>query len=345
LHPFVAHFLNEFQSATRSLPLELFAMSEVLLEAHLYQTVSNDQRVQEVLERRDQLLRHLAKTTGKKNAFLIAQDLEEAALDKDALEDELVNAFSSLGFEAVPLGGPKKPDGIAHAHLAAEKEIQRNYRVSLESKSKESADAKVSAKAVDTAAITRQRDNFECDHAIVVGPDFPSSKNGKTALEEQIRDAKGQPEKTITLIRVTDLARLVRIQPQKRIGLDKIRELFTTCRMPEQSAEWVSQLEIMDVTEPPYRKILEVIWKLQKDEPDSVVAYGKLKTALRYEKNIQMKEDELRNICRSVMGMAGGSYIFATEAKVELSQKPDKVLEAIRSVDEWQSQSTKPLRK
>jgi histidine kinase/DNA gyrase B/HSP90-like ATPase len=37
LHPFVAHFLNEYQSTTRSLPLELLAISEVLLEAHLYQ--------------------------------------------------------------------------------------------------------------------------------------------------------------------------------------------------------------------------------------------------------------------------------------------------------------------
>src|SRR5439155_20817770 len=37
MHPFVAHFLNEFQNSVRSLPLELVAMAEVLLEAHLYQ--------------------------------------------------------------------------------------------------------------------------------------------------------------------------------------------------------------------------------------------------------------------------------------------------------------------
>ena len=335
MHPFVAHYLNEFQSPTHNLPLQQFAMSEVLLEAHLYQTVQDEQKVQETLERRDQLLRHLAKATGKKNALLIAQDLEEAAYDEEGLERELVNAFSSLGFEAVPKGKRGKPDGIAEAHLSATKDGQRNYSVSLESKSKESPKTKVSAKTVSISAIVRQRDDFKCQHAIVVGPDFPASREGKSALEKEIIEAaKGQLGKTVTLMRVVDLARLVRIQPRKRINLEKLRELFIKCQMPEESAAWVSKLEELKLDEPPYRDILEVIWKVQKDEPESLVLYGKLKTALRYEKNITMKDDDLKNLCHAMMGMAGGSYIFATESTVELIQKPNKVLEAIQAVDE-----------
>jgi hypothetical protein len=52
MHPFVAHFLNEFQSSMRSLPLELVAMAEVLLEANLYQQGTEETQIQEVLERR-----------------------------------------------------------------------------------------------------------------------------------------------------------------------------------------------------------------------------------------------------------------------------------------------------
>jgi len=331
MHPFVAHFLNEFQSESRSLPLELFAMSEVLLEAHLYQTISVEERVQEVLERRDQLLRHLAKTTGRKTAFLIANDLEEAATDKTALELELVNAFSSLGFDAVPQGGPGKPDGVAHAHLSASRDGQRNYGVSLESKSKESLDKKVSAKAVGISAIARQRDDFNCEHAIVVGPDFPAGKDGLSALEKEIDGAKGQPLKTITLMKVSDLARLVRIQPQKRIGLDKLRELFQNCRTPEQSAKWVSDLETLEVTDPPYRDILESIWEVQLNESDAIVEYGKLRTEMRHRK-VTIKDDELRGICHAMMRLAGSSYIYASDSTVELNQKPDNVLQAIQSV-------------
>lgn len=341
MHPFVAHFLNEFQSNTRSLPLELFAMSEVLLEAHLYQTVGEEERVQDVLERRDQLLRHLAKSTGRKNAFLVATDLEEAARDKSALEQELVNAFSSLGFEAVPRGGPGKPDGLAHAHLSATAEKQRNYGVSLESKSKEIEGKKVSAKAVNISAIARQRDDFNCEHAIVVGPDFPGSKDGLSALEKEIEAAKGQPDKTITLMRVTDLAKLVRIQPQKRIGLEKLRELFQQCKTPEQSAKWVSDLEDLVVEEPPYREILDAILEVQKSEPDVQIAYGKLRTELKHLKKLTIKEDELKNVCQAMMRLAGSGYIFATETTVELSQKPEKILEAIRSVEEPKAHAKK----
>ena len=341
MHPFVAHFLNEFQSSVRSLPLELFAMSEVLLEAHLYQTVSEEARVQEVLERRDQLLRHLAKSTGRKNAFIIAQDLEEAACDKTALERELVNAFSSLGFEAIPHGGPGKPDGSATAHLSASQTSLRSYRVSLESKSKENPDGKVSAKTVNVSAIARQRDDFNCEHAVVVGPDFPASNDGKSALEKEIVAAKGQPDRTITLIRVSDLARLVCIQPQKRIGLDKIRELFVECRMPEQSAEWISKLESLQVNEPPYREILEAILAVQKSEPDTQVAYGKLRTELRHLKNLNMKDDELRAICQAMMRLAGTGYIYASDTSVELNQKPDKVLDAIRSLEDSRNKPAK----
>ena len=37
LHPFVGAFFDEFTSKASGLPLEMFAMAEVLLESHLYQ--------------------------------------------------------------------------------------------------------------------------------------------------------------------------------------------------------------------------------------------------------------------------------------------------------------------
>lgn len=263
--------------------------------------------------------------------FQLLKDVELAVLSTQ-------DAFSSLGFEAVPKGKRGKPDGIAEAHLSATKDGQRNYSVSLESKSKENPNTKVSAKTVSISAIVRQRDDFKCQHAIVVGPDFPASRDGKSALEKEIIEAAkpkpGEPARTVTLMRVFDLARLVRIQPRKRINLEQLRDLFIKCKMPEESAEWVSNLEKLQLDEPPYRDILEVIWKVQKDEPESLVLYGKLKTALRYEKNITMQDPDLKNLCHAMMGMAGGSYIFATDSTVELIQKPNKVLEAIQAVDE-----------
>ena len=48
--------------------------------------------------------------------------------------------------------------------------------------------------------------------------------------------------KTITLINVDDLARLVRLRPVKQIGLQKLRELFQKCSLPDDSAAWVESI-------------------------------------------------------------------------------------------------------
>jgi hypothetical protein len=112
-------------------------MSEVLLEAHLYESGLTEDDVDDLMNRRDEALRYLARSTGKRNARVIAQDLVDAATDKDALEKALVAAFDSMGFDAVPLGGPGKPDGLAAARLAGDsKGKPYRYKVSLEAKSK-----------------------------------------------------------------------------------------------------------------------------------------------------------------------------------------------------------------
>jgi hypothetical protein len=333
MHPFVAHFLDEYESTTRSLPLELLAMSEVLLEAHLYQQGATSELVENLLARRDLLLRHLARTSGKRNAYLVAQALQHAANSEKDLENELVNAFSSMGFVAVQLGGKGKPDGIADANLSSDGACERRYRVSLEAKSKENPAAKVSAKSVGISGIARQRDQFECDHAVVVGPDFPAGKEGNSALEQEINDApckKGH--ETITLIRIRDLARLVRLVPQKRLGLPKLRELFQKCKTPEESHAWVNEIANMTVEMPPYKEILEIIAEEQKAQPDTTVTYSSLRSALRRAKSITITEPDLRVICEAMMQLAGTGYLLAQTDGIELNQTPSKIFEAIGAV-------------
>ena len=61
LHPFVAYFLDEFQDKARNLPLELLAVSEVLLESRLYEMGLDEETIQDLLAQRDELLRYLAR--------------------------------------------------------------------------------------------------------------------------------------------------------------------------------------------------------------------------------------------------------------------------------------------
>jgi hypothetical protein len=343
LHPFVAHFLDEYEDKKKSLPLELLAMSEVLLEAHLYESGLSEDDVNDMLTRRDEVLRYLARSTGKRNARVIAQDLIDASTDKDALEKALVAAFDSMGFDAVPLGGPGKPDGLAAARLAGDsKGKPHRYSVSLEAKSKEKEGTKVSAKTVGVSAITRQRDDHKCDHAIVAGPDFPTTGAEKSALVKEIESDGKASGKTITLIRLTDLAKLVRLVPLKRVGLTRIRELFDSCTTPEQSKAWVEKLAAESVAKVPSKLILETIWDLQDERPNEAVEYSGLAVALQKgSKPLNIPKVELIEICRAMSRMAP-QMLAARTNSVELSQRPDKVLALIGSVfDEYPEDETK----
>lgn len=329
LHPFVAYFFDDYTNRQHRLPLELLAVSEVLMEAHLYQTGIAEETVADILQRRDELLRYLARSTGKRNALVVSQDLVNASTNKDALERELVAAFDSMGFNAVPLGGQERADGRAEAHLAAVFAGRaKRYAISLEAKSKERDGARVSSKMVSVSAIARQRDQEECDHAVIVGPAFATTKGEEAVVIKEIRANNEQTGKTITLIKVTDLARLVRIVPLKRIGLEKLRDLFLTCVSPEESAAWIDAAAAEKTEKAPYRQILDVIDAEQTENPEAVVEYAAVVTALRTSHTLKIKKDEVADYCRAMERMAPG-LVSARKNSVEITQRVDKVLEAI----------------
>jgi len=331
LHPFVAHFLDEYEDVKKNLPLELLAMSEILLEANLYQVGLDEDTVNSVMDMRDELLRTLAKSTRKRNAFLVAQALSDASNNSKELESEIVAVFSSMGFDAIPIGGKGKPDGRATAVLGVNKDGEpQRYNVSLEAKSKEKQDTKVSNSAVRVSAVARHRDAYKCDHAIVVGPDFPSDG---TALAQEIKQENEKTGKTITVIKISDLARLVRLRPLKRIGPAEIRDLFKTCKMPEDCKKWVDSLENKSVDIPKYKEVLEVIWERQNRRPNESVEFGVVAMGLEHN-NINYSKDYIVKTCKALEGMASECISCRDNGTVELRQKPEIVLERIKTETE-----------
>lgn len=330
-HPFVAHFIDEYEDVRKNLPLELLAVSEVLLEATLYQLNIDKSVVVSLLDVRDELLRTLAKSTTRRNAFLISQSLVDAATNSRDLELELVAAFNSLGFDANHLGGKGKPDGIGKAVLGVdERGNPQRYLVSLEAKSKQKEGKKVSNSAAGISKVARHRDNYNCDHAIIVGPDFPGDE---TALAEEIDIDRKQNEKegkTITAMKIQDFARLVRLRPLKRVGPLEIRKLFIKCRMPAECKTWVDELEGRVVDVPKYKEILEAIWERQNKRPVESVEYGAVAVVLE-NMGIEYEKSKIIEICEALASMAPEAISCRENNTVELRQKPDIVLERIKT--------------
>jgi hypothetical protein len=336
-HPFVATFYDEFAGKESGQALELLAMAEVLAEAHLHAIGVKAGQIDDFLSLRDQLLRNFASESGRQSAFAVALSLQDARNNPNLLEEKLCNAFRSLGFEVTPIGGKGKPDGVARALLSADaKGSPRHYAVSLEAKSKEKDAGTVSAKTVGIAAVIRQRDEYGCDHALVVARAFPTSQGDKSALAQEIDDdrkktkALGQP-KTITLITIDDLADIVRIRPVKQIGLGKIRELFE-CRLPAETNNWVKLIRNLKVAKPPYRQIVATIEALQKKYKKSSVKYAALRIELSHlsPPTEYETDEELIDLCKAMAQMAPGA-MFATSESVELDQSAENVIGTINA--------------
>ena len=336
LHPFIGAFFDDYQR--QILPLDLLAMAEVLLEAQLYHFGLKHSDIDGILSDRDELLRYLAKGTGRRNALMVSRDLQDARNSPDQLEFELVAAFDKLGFEAVLIGGSGKPDGKATAHLSADEGGNpRRYSVSLEAKSKKQDGKKVSAKEVGISTVTRQRNDFDCQHAVVVGPDFPTSREEKSALAKEIQDDrdkyKDKPrlaQKTITLIRIDDLAKVVRLAPLRQIGPSRLRDLFISCSTPEESRDWIDTNTAIRAEKQPYKEILYEIWAEQQED-QVVVEYTALRVKLRSRNPpIHKTNEELNELCQAMAAMAPGR-IVARRNSVEIEMRPEKVLEAIQA--------------
>ncbi|MBS0191168.1 MAG: ATP-binding protein [Phycisphaerales bacterium] len=338
LHPFVGAYFDEFTSKASGLPLEVFALAEVLLESQLHQAGLKQDQIDAVMTSRDQLLRFVAQDSGRRTALTVANALRNAKNDEDRLEIEVVEAFRSLGFDSTRVGGKSKPDGVAKAHLSPDANNKpRRYNVTLEAKSKKKEGAKLKTKTFGVSTIARQRDEAQCEHAIVVAPAFDHTPGKESALAKEIKadrdsTAANNKPRTITAIHVEDLARLVQLRPVKRLGLARIREMFQTCSLPEQCKAWVDKVEKETVAKPPYAEIVNAIHQLQSDSRNEPVGYGELRNELKHATPsiLYGNLEDLTELCKAMASMTGGE-MSANAQTVELNQSPANVLAAIES--------------
>lgn len=329
-HPFVAAFQEYFTDARRSFPLEMLAISEILMEAHLYHMGLDESVIRDAIGRRDELLRHFVRTSARRTAGMIALALTEARNDENKLEEEMRATFEAMGFaNVIHIGGKGTPDGTAEAHLAATEDgIVQRYKVGLEAKSGGS----VSAHRLNISGIARHMKDYNCNHHLVIGNGFATSTGEDSASVREITNHWDSTKKTITLMHIDDLARLVRTVSAKRVGgLSRIRNLFMNCVTPEQSKEWVDNLAAETPENWPYMEILETVWYLAEEQPNEAVEYAAVITELRHRAQpVRMNKQDLIECCKSMQGMARG-VVFARANTVEIDRRPDLILEDIKA--------------
>nr|VFJ89272.1 MAG: hypothetical protein BECKLFY1418A_GA0070994_10079 [Candidatus Kentron sp. LFY]VFJ94438.1 MAG: hypothetical protein BECKLFY1418B_GA0070995_105810 [Candidatus Kentron sp. LFY] len=176
----------------------------------------------------------------------------------------------------------------------------------------------------------------DCDHHLVIGNGFATANDEASASVEEIDSYKGKTGKTITLMEIDDLARLIRIASSKRIGgLSRLRDLFWDCVTPEESKQWVDDLNAEKMEDWPYREILWTIWERAGKRPDTAIEYSAVMTALEYrDPPIDISKKDLIECCRSVQFLVPEA-VFAHDNTVEIERRPDLILEDMAAVGKY----------
>jgi hypothetical protein len=259
-HPFCANY-------SESPDLHVIAIAEIMTEAYMIEIGIPQPNIDSTMKRRDDLLRELVRSSPE-GVDMVAQRIKDAVHDEEELEVACHAALRTLGFTVTPMGGPKRPDGVASAPLGMRSSTQdadtksRSYVVIYDAKS--TGNDKVKSSHLDLAGIKNHRKKFgekfpeESRYSLIVAPGYEGEDDNKSKANSEARDQK------VTLVRAGDLARLLQASGRLPLSLEKLRALFDTCRTPMESEAWIDQFSATESTHGLDRLLLDAIWKVQK---------------------------------------------------------------------------------
>jgi hypothetical protein len=254
-HELVLEYGDKFES--RRL-LELLVTAEALLEVYLREFEVDEGVIAQLIERRDELLRSLAKDE-QYSLKALAQALRDAVDDEKDLEVAVVGAARALGFVARHISFGGEPDGLAT--YSAQGRAGKTF--TLEAKSSGSVP---SLGSLDFAGLHSHVVAHKADGCMVVAPSYPGSTK-KDDAEAALR--AGQQK--VSCWTVEQLARVVELAEARHITAEDIQRIVFNAFTPDDVAAQVDRLlsEPTWIQEDLRRNVIEALDHLQDRLPDS----------------------------------------------------------------------------
>lgn len=315
VHPYSYYLAEEHVDAN---VIEIIASMEVLLEAQMIEADIPDSVRISLLEKRDRTFRNLSQQNPH-SAAAVAQGIADAESDANGLEDVLVDAFNILGFSATRLGKNGRPDGIGIAELVRHSKISSDsYKLIWDAKS--TIHTKASSTNISIAGIDRHRDDYSADFACVIARDYQgggddTSKICKEALKNKV-----------TLIRTKDLGKLLYIAIPQQLNLYDLKDFFSTCYTPTQTAAWIAGLEKREVAKIPYKDLVYGLHRMQSEDNERVTVEG-----FRYKdpKFTNYSSAEITQMIE-MLSRQVPKYVHIEGNAVSVNSKPEVIMKALK---------------
>lgn len=324
-HPFFRTLREEVgtgQRAERAMrAFELLAVSERLLEGHLYDIGMSKEQVQGVLGWRDDLLRQLAVRFRHNPDDVIAAVYTESHKGKKKFEIALAKLFQLMGFVATRHGLPRQEDVLVVGPTGP-------------SETRFIVDAKSSKNPLpnDVAevgpALGHLRDIDGASVAIVVAREFVGFKRGEDpAILRDCKEASTGDNK-VSVVDVPTLEALYRAVHRWSYPLELILPVLEVIETPDEKKKRIGELA-NPIEHFDHKTMLERIWRRQQKEASGdVVPYRAL-----WQEHYRDELPDFQAFTRKLIALEtiSGKLIQLTDDdNVVLRQSPDIIAEHIQ---------------
>ena len=296
--------------------LDLFAISERLLEGHLLDIGIGEGEVGEVVQWREGLFRQLAALYD--GVPEIVADMHRTShVGGRGFEIALRRVFEDMGFSAQHDGASGQKDVLVVATVGPEV-----YSFTVEAKG---SGGDISNEGANVAAAANHRERVKAGHAVIVARRFAGFRGGRegeaAAVYRECVATGG-----VSIMEVEALEEIYLAVTRFSYPLPLLRDVFTTIEVPSEKLK-----RIRGLTEPAkgfdYSRLLEVIWRRQGGAASGdVVAYRSIYQDGSWKAEGMGFDDFQRRLVALDTLAAGRISMSTSREHVYLRQSPDLIL-------------------
>jgi hypothetical protein len=329
-HPFFRTLRDEVGTGVKAeraiRAFELLAISERLLEGHLYDVGLSREKVRAILDWRDDLLRQLAVRFRNNPDDVIADAYLQSQKGRKKFEIALAKLFQLMGFIATRKGGSGEedilvvgPTGPSETRFIVDAKSSKN---TLKNDEAEVGPALGHLEGVDGASVV-----------LIVAREFAGFERGDDpAILRDCRQASAGENK-VSIVDVPTLESLYKAVHRWSYPLELILPVLQVIERPEEKRKRIEQLE-NPIEHFDHKELLERIWARQQNEASGDVVPYRFLWQEHYREELDDYEDFKRKLV-ALETVSGRLIQLGESDTVCLLQSPDMIAQHIqRSLEE-----------
>lgn len=285
--------------------LEDIVTAEALLEIYLRERDLPLYIIGEILEKRDKLLRSLAKDHPYSNKS-IASELSDSASNDHNLEINLVIAMRAMGFTAKHIAGPNEPDGIARFTDSNNQE----RIITLEAKSSKKIPQ---LSQLDFAGVQEHVIRHKAHGCLLLAPSYPGMSR-EVDSSASIRAI----ESKVSCWTIEQMKQVLLAAESRHINAKDIYDIVVSKFSPDDVSEAVA--ELLSVTKLENRLLyIEIINALKQikdilpNSPRNIHQIGTIVAISLKNSGHTIEQKSIEKALRELAGSSRGGLIFNNE--------------------------------